>query len=290
MDQMDDFEFKPLTDGLGFHKKNNEAGGSNATANFNDANINKTRMVTQDLVKQASAAASAFLSNPLPRQSQEIPKFDQRKFATSSGLEKAFDRPAPTQPTRTPIKNPITPPSLRAPTPSPISRGPTTAELYNKKLAELPLTNKGSLDFQDPQYVESAGHIGAYLFDFVVILGLSCLFALSLSIIAEIDLVQVVNTITFDAGIQIGCSLLIFSVIQLYLTLARSFFGCTLGEWAFDLQLGKMDQQAKTMYPILVFWRTAVTLATGMVMLPILSILLQKDMASRICGLKLYKQ
>ena len=120
-------------------------------------------------------------------------------------------------------------------------------------------------------------------------LGLSCLFALSLSIIAEIDLVQVMNTITFDAGIQIGCALLVFSVIQLYLTLSRSFFGCTLGEWAFDLQLGKADQQAKTMYPVLVFWRTAVTMATGIVLLPFLSILLQKDIASRICGLKLYK-
>lgn len=270
----DEFEFKPLTEGLGFHKKNssqNIAPVGTLTGAPAAAIQSALKAASPFINSPLSQGSSPFLNSPLPRQTNsarqatEIPKFEQKKFNSAPSSPEIERRPA--QPT------PISP----------------TKEYYSKKLSES-LNSKQALDFREPQWVEVSGHLGSYFFDFIVILGLSCLFALVLSLITEVDLIQVMNTISFDSGIQFGSLLLLASVIQIYLTLSRSFFGATLGEWAFDLQLGKKVQQSSAVYPIQVFWRTAITLITGLITLPILSFLMGKDIASKVCGLKLYKQ
>jgi hypothetical protein len=85
-------------------------------------------------------------------------------------------------------------------------------------------------------------------------------------------------------------ALLFVSVLQLYMLTARSFFGASLGEWAFDLQLGTDEEQQKTFFPLLSALRTLVITFTGFVILPIISLLAKRDITRHIGGLQLYRR
>ena len=79
------------------------------------------------------------------------------------------------------------------------------------------------------------------------------------------------------------------SVAQLYMVLARSFFGRTIGEWTFELQLGNAFQQRAWWYPLAVVWRSTLNICTGFVVLPILSLLVQRDVSAFPSGVRIYR-
>jgi hypothetical protein len=83
---------------------------------------------------------------------------------------------------------------------------------------------------------------------------------------------------------------LFISGLQLYLLTARSFFGASLGEWAFDVQLGSDHDQKQPVYPLLVAWRTILVTVTGFVILPLLSLVFRRDLAKIFTGLQTYQR
>ena len=72
-----------------------------------------------------------------------------------------------------------------------------------------------------------------------------------------------------------------------YLVLARVFLGSSLGEWACGLRLGEPRQRFSPRYVFLVLLRFTVVVATGVVILPILSLLSGVDWAGRLSGVPL---
>ncbi len=276
MDNMDEFEFKPLTEGLGFHKKQTKANNL-ASYDFKEDKREISQIDTKDIAslgvvtEPKQERANPFLNSPLPRENKfSVPKFESRKFAAS--------------PQPMPLRREPPVPSI------PISRTPFKKDLVETKTADLPLMTKKPFDFDSVQFIPTVGHIGAYFFDLIVTVGVACLFAMSLMIFGDIDIFKVLSTITFDIGMQLGTGLLIASVLVLYLVLSRSFFGSTLGEWVFDMQLGKPQNQNKIAYPIRVFWRSLIVLLTGVVTIPLLSLIARKDLAASFSGLELYKR
>lgn len=73
-----------------------------------------------------------------------------------------------------------------------------------------------------------------------------------------------------------------------YLIFMRAFMGASIGEWTCDLRLGEPVQRFHFSYIIKVFIRTTVIMASGIVVLPLLSLLLSRDLAGEISGLKIY--
>jgi hypothetical protein len=136
----------------------------------------------------------------------------------------------------------------------------------------------------------SAGNLVAMILDGIMITGFALLFLVALLLVTKINLPILVNNFRSDMMTQLAAGLLLFSVQQVYLILSRSFYGCTLGEWAFDLQLGTPEQQARSMYPILVAWRSFVVLAFGVLLIPLLSMLAGRDLAYYLCGLQMQKK
>jgi hypothetical protein len=127
----------------------------------------------------------------------------------------------------------------------------------------------------------------AIFVDALVVVGLSCLFAVGLVAATSIDLSLVFNRAVEDLATQLGVAVLVIAAAELYLIVSRSLFGSTLGEWASDMQVGTETQQARTLYPILITWRSIVNLATGFVILPLLSMILKTDIAGRLSGVRL---
>ena len=79
-------------------------------------------------------------------------------------------------------------------------------------------------------------------------------------------------------------------VILFYFMIARGMYGCTLGDWAFDVQLGSETERNHIMYPFQVLFRTFVIMITGIILIPVVSLGFGKDMAYYFSGLKLYSR
>lgn len=68
----------------------------------------------------------------------------------------------------------------------------------------------------------------------------------------------------------------------------RGFNGATIGEWTCSLRLGQPWQRLQSGYILKVLLRTTLIMATGIVTLPLLSLLFKRDLAGDISGLKIY--
>jgi hypothetical protein len=81
------------------------------------------------------------------------------------------------------------------------------------------------------------------------------------------------------------CFLLSF---WLYLIVLRAFMGASIGEWSCQLRLGQPVQRLKAGYVLRVMLRTSFIFLTGVVLIPLLSMLLKRDLAGEISGIKIY--
>ena len=126
--------------------------------------------------------------------------------------------------------------------------------------------------------------------DSIVVFGFINIFIAILLLVTEIDVYSILTQTSSDLITQFSLVLLAFAALELYMVVSRSFFGMSLGEWAMDVQLGTAEQQNQASYPLKVAWRSFVNLATGLVVLPILSYIFNRDIAYFICGLELHER
>lgn len=136
---------------------------------------------------------------------------------------------------------------------------------------------------------KAAGNWFAAIVDFVAIVGLLNLFMASLLFVTKLDVFAIIKTSYQEPMTQISLAVLFIGVSFLYMVVSRSFFGMTFGDWALDMQLGTDEDRLKMSYPIKVAFRYFVALATGLVLLPFLSVIFRRDLLGLIAGLKLYK-
>lgn len=79
----------------------------------------------------------------------------------------------------------------------------------------------------------------------------------------------------------------VFGVLSIYMLMLRIFLGFTIGDWACGLRLGSLQQRLSSRYSLLVLARALLNITTGAIVLPILSLLLARDIAGQITGLSL---
>lgn len=258
-DNFEDFEFKPLTQGLGFHKKMIDLGKE---------------------VKKADVASTAskrdISAESINRVISSIPTFDN---PTPPASENFFSPPLPREEL----------PSFRSPRYQEISKKTIIEPALNPKV-DFAASNKVSAEPMTPILAEVGFSIPAFIFDSLVVVGLTSLFTGIVLAITQADFGLVIQNAQTDLTTRLSLVLLVLSVIELYLVLSRSFFGSTLGEWAFDIELGNMRQQKSAWYPITVAWRTLLIMLTGFVLLPLISLIIGKDVSGRFSGPRLYRK
>jgi hypothetical protein len=133
-----------------------------------------------------------------------------------------------------------------------------------------------------------AANLGAGIIDAMVVTGMSSLLLVAIVGITHVNLYGLLTNVRTDGPTQVHLALLFLACLQLYSLTARSFFGASLGEWAFDLQLGSQDDQARAVYPLQVAWRTIFVTLTGLVVVPVLSLIFRRDLSRYVTGLQLY--
>ncbi|MBX3019405.1 MAG: RDD family protein [Bdellovibrionaceae bacterium] len=139
-----------------------------------------------------------------------------------------------------------------------------------------------------PRWILLAWSAFAAVVDLLICFSLTCFFAYLFVFVSGVSFSAVSRFIQhqFLWGFA-GCVLLVFTC---YLLTFRVFAGCTIGEWACGIRLGEARQRIANDYSLRVIQRFFLVTVTGIVTLPILSLIVGEDMAGRLSGLPLVQQ
>ncbi|OFZ17869.1 MAG: hypothetical protein A2Z20_05835 [Bdellovibrionales bacterium RBG_16_40_8] len=274
MDQGDEFEMKPLTSGLGFHKRQTSLKDQIAKVGLAQNNMRRSL---------PTEPPAELLESTRPRTSKEI-------LAELHEALKPIEKKAkPIQITEilprdiSDVKNPAISPEI-----SPIEN--VAFQLPDKSLSESTGTRRSASDNFTKKLTPVAVSFSAIILDVAIVLAISLIFLVSLITATGVDLVSVMQSSQKEFATQLSLIVMYFAVYEMYVIVSRSFFGCTISEWTFDLQMGDDEQILKARYPAQVLWRSILMLITGLVILPLGSLLFGRDLAAKFSGLQLYRR
>jgi|GEM_PF-2459262 len=322
----DDFDFKPMTAGLGFDKKAEEVKHSLIQTAIASKPLGMKSIKAVDLLEDVEETeTTAPVSRSLQKMLDSLPP--SMDFINDVDRTQGLRAPEPPKvampPARMPepekrypaTRHPETryPENSRRPVEphrpaAPVQRStpePTEPMIAPRVPQNFDVTLNNSIanafprvEFQksffhktvtpQKQFREVPASFASALIDGIVTLGITALFVVGIILLTDINLVKLLRTdaIMLRTGLEILG--LYFGVTAVYYMISRSLCGSSLGDWAFDIQLGSEDQRMHMMYPLQVFFRVVVVLLSGIILVPLISIGFGKDIAEKFSGLKLY--
>jgi hypothetical protein len=293
-DPFDEFEFKPLTDGLGFHKK---------SVNLKDGLKNSG--VLQDALQPLPSSMPKMQADEMPAATLKKHSFEEvlsslEKPARGAKSNKGgvsdlkFTEPLPREHKGKKAMEIETPRPVQSPFPQPgaykspaikAKKVPTQTQLANVG------TRRGAADSpQQRKLTPVTVSFESAILDLIIVMGLTLVFMVMLLLVTKVDLNVVFRNLNTDYMTQLSLGVLFLAVMQMYVVISRSFFGRTLGEWTFDLQMGEDDEQRLEVYPLKIAARSLLVTLTGLILLPLISAIMGRDIAGQITGIRLYKQ
>ena len=339
MSKENSFQFRPLSQGLGFHKTTRKT-IVEKKKNFQNKKISKPDLQNQTNFREENPGMGFITEHKKPsaeraKQSKTVhqPKVVDEKFV----LEKTefeipnqdfetfrnFQAPKPEIPNPTPVSRSLKkmldslPPSFdfredkkreqnMTSQPSVYEKPNLTPEKNvreNLSVFDVTLDNSLSKAFPKeeqakhfyhqmvnpvPRYKEVSSNFASAIIDSFILLGLSSIFVVSLVAITKVDIITMLTTPKLLGHTLFELGVLYTGVTLLYFMLTRGLFGSTLGDWAFDVQLGSEKERNHILYPFQVIFRTLIIMITGIFIIPLVSMSLGKDIAYYFSGLKLY--
>ncbi len=307
----EDFDFKPLTEGLGFHKR-----VIDISDELNELNLTDAFQVVEP---------------PARRTPSEMPpaRFTDKMIpggAPGNIVEPTLsNNPNPAAPIRsTPAVSRAAQAAMQAAELSwtPAASGTMQAPLSQIKsskpqapaqkglLAKSQSATLGEemfgIDFAKPlaknlgqptpvaqkikQIKPISYNVAASIFDTGMVVMLTGVFAWAVFFITQIDAAAVLSLIRREAAAQVAAGVLLAAVFEFYAIISRVFFGRTFGEWTLGVRLGTPKQQLKWWYPFAVLFRSTLVLLTGLLTLPLLSTISRRDLAGTLSGISLYQE
>lgn len=285
MDPFEEFEFKPLTEGLGFHKK--KAAGAKFVKEEEQETFSSQKFIRdQGLSLLDENPSTTPLSATLPR------KKSPNTSAPSALMEETLDITSPSagavdeilktlqKNRRMNIDEEAPKNKVNAPT---FTKHKVAPQKIAAKTAPVNIAHK-----EQPK--ETAWSFSAGILDTMLVVAASLLCMIILLVITKVDLIG--NLTHPDAyGMIYLATFGIFATVSfVYLTANRVFLGYTPGEWAFDQQVGKDADLNTAAFSLRVIARSLLVIATGFILFPIISMILNKDFAGKVSGAKLYRK
>lgn len=265
MDPFEEFEFKPITEGLGFHKK---AKTTEKPLTFNKPE--ETRPFSKDEPKSLFKTTSSM--NQL-KMIEEEPNKDLLKSPL-------------------PRKNTASKPLVE--TPSTAAVDEILKSLKNKRHLDFDNSTQKNLSKTAPvaktEFSKTTVNLAAGLLDSMLVLAASLICMIILLVITKADLIKALSTSDADPMILIATFGLFATVAFIYYVVNRTFVGFTPGEWAFDQRMGTPEQSKEALFPLKIAARSAVVIFTGFVILPLISFFLNSDLAGAITGASLFRK
>ncbi|MFZ3228606.1 MAG: metalloendopeptidase [Pseudobdellovibrio sp.] len=276
-DPLEEFEFRPINEGLGFHRKQKQASqmSSSLSSQVNPFQApakvqNKTSMTSNT---QASLTLQA---------------------ATGSPFQTSLPRNETRSEIRNEIRNDITKKSsVQIPTiqDDSIAKAQTAVNEILKNLNQ-----KRQLDFSNETEKQkiilkkSKPQLFAATLDGMLVLAGFLMTLILMLSITKIDMILNLTHPETSGMVYLATFALFAAVTFIYMVVNRSILGYTPGEWAFDQQCGQNDQNDDVSFILRIALRTLVVMASGFITLPFLSYLFNKDIAGEISGAYLFKK
>lgn len=123
--------------------------------------------------------------------------------------------------------------------------------------------------------------------DALVLFSLSCFTVVMFSLIMKTPAKEIFRILSINNVTELFFVAFFFSAWS-YLVVMRLFLGASIGEWSCHLRLGQPAQRIRRNYVLKIIVRTTLILATGVVVLPLLSLFLKRDLAGDITGIFIY--
>ncbi len=269
-DPFEEFEFRPINSGLGFHGKQKSSSATTSTS--------------QSTPMPTAPSAKKQLQN-LATQSMDL-AIPQTK--TSPATKGTFNSTLPRSDSRMDPRSQIHIPTIEDDS---ISKAQTAVNDILKSLNQ-----KRQIDFvqdtaqQKLVYKKSMPQLFAAVLDGMLIVSAFLMSLIVMLSITKVDLFLNLSHPQTSSMIYVATAALFLAIHFIYMVVNRAFAGFTPGEWAFDQICGREEQSEELSYiPKLVF-RTLLVAATGFVILPFFSFLFNKDIAGEITGLSLLQK
>lgn len=299
-DPFEEFEFKPLTDGLGFHKKavhlKEEVGAADLARSLRKTDIPDLTDLLFDEPDEELARPKYSSSAKLTQRNPNLVENDYLKKMANTPDKFAAPK----------IENiELTVPLEKVEIKKPLPRAEDTMARKSEPTARIepklrldfaetdlktPNLDKAILQVKEEnRYKKVPTAMFASIFDSVVAFTLAIVFMVAMMMVVEVDLLAMVLNAETQMLAQISFGALYLSVLSLYMVMSRSVATKTLGEWAFDIHLAQKNGQRSAIFPLLVIWRSLLMIGTGLVTLPLLSLLCRRDLASYLTGTQLYQ-
>lgn len=317
-----DFELKPLTEGLGFHRKASDIRRSVDESQLAMEQMEKPlpsrpdplfSQETLEIEDRAERSLSDMMASlppsldfieeqkqeelpeavrePLPRQtiskavhSYQLTSDGSSQMEPSLGLlrEKApFTSPAVSLPNEVPQKT-----AYRQIVDESYAKAFPSRQGQKQRAHLL----GGSME-KSGQLCAISHHWLAGVLDATLVFGLGLLFLVTLVFITQVDFLALLWSGGSTGVVAISqLVILLMGVSQVYFLASRGLFGATLGDWAFDTQVGVKEDQSSWFFPFLVLWRSVLITMTGFIFLPLISTLFRRDIASYLTGLQLFER
>ena len=128
----------------------------------------------------------------------------------------------------------------------------------------------------------------AAFIDSLLLFSMSCFLLIGFSKMMKTTLLQV-----FAFFQQANLEVVLLApggLIAMYLVIFRVFLGFTIGEWACGLRLGLLKQRLHRSYALRVLGRTALIFASGLILMPILSLVFGRDLPGLLLRLPLIEK
>lgn len=270
-DPFEEFEFRPINEGLGFHKKQKAAA---PTANFETLTSRPQPTTRQTFNVSDIPSAPASLT----------PTFSGASAGTFAAPLPRYSQPSAPQTGRTGFNVPVIEDDS-------IAKAQTAV---NEILRNL--NQKRHLDFttETARTTEELRKSRPYLFaatlDGMLILAAFLLSMIIMLTVTRVDLFLNLTHPETSGLIYMATTLLFVSVAFVYMVVNRAFLGFTPGEWAFDQRCGKTNEMESLTYIPRIALRSLIVIATGFVTMQVLSYLFNKDVAGQISGITLFRK
>ncbi len=251
MDPIEEFSFKPMTEGLGFHRKKVELKDQMKAAKVVQQAIGKS-------IPPKPRAEAPVLRSPLPRKESMTPAPSTAPSKdVIDELVRNFKKPNET----------------------------FVEESQNPKVIINPVKPQIAEESYPLPWMMSPFFVDAML---VVALILSCLLATLL--ITKADLLVLIMQSATDVEFWLTFPAIGAGMAFIYMTLTRLFLGASLGELVFEIQLGTSEQQKSLQYNFQVALRSMLAIGTGLIFVPLISMIMRQDYLGTMSGLRLFRR
>ncbi len=125
--------------------------------------------------------------------------------------------------------------------------------------------------------------------DAALVCSMSAGFLSVLIVFTRVNLGVLLGALQSNITAQFLAFFVVLAILKVYMLVGRSFFSCTLGEWAVGLRMGSPAVSQRWYYAFLVLWRSVLVLCGGFVLFPALAVIFKKDFLYPLTGLRLYR-